>query len=780
MATKRSRELVKRALEEKEKTANQQRCTSAFLVPKKKPALSAPPTIAMNNDEKCETWLRSNCDFPANDISEVLEPMNSTRRKKISPSEDLFGLQPVPAVLHDVHHNHNVSSEQVFNTLDNMTSLTADISVVQPISVKSPAVGYTVVDMANSSLSTFANQDDCFQETLLNSEAIMITPQESGIEPQNNYLPISTFNTDGTSLTVLSAIPDSSAVKRNLFPPDPKENQELDVKNLSDDDFHSSFLPLEEPENTEDVIPPSVAQITNETIYVAPEPDTEGEDIISNNKRRRPCIPTDKAPSRKKKVIPENWKRTKAKVAYNAGLPHVSKTGKVKKARGVRPPCPETCRQKCFSRQRKTSQWLFVAKLARVVDIKQRTVIHDQDDEPYRKHSYEYFLKDAEENLIQVCKTMCINTFDISIKAVKTALLKNSPDKRGKHSNRKKLPHELQESVKQHIKKFPLKDQCSLCIASDAPYAEKTEEQINEYNQHQHEKKKVRKLKKEDKELSRETETSNIRVVTFDLQKILYCPKGENAEFYYKRKLSSLNFTLMDCTVKRAYCYVWDLTVGKKGADEVASFVFDYIKAMVEKGVKDFRFYMKKPAYIVKEAGKDVPILTFRELCKPFTWSKVPIATLRRLTVDSNEPSNIFYQTECDGMVTKHSILIKKAGRPINWATIKLDKAYSGKLPLKPKVVTDLKWYVEKGFIPEAHPDFYRYVTEDEAGDNSVELNESEEEDDVPQEIAPRAANHTGNNSDEDGTVGVPIIRDNVGRVESYGDITDDDDFDDN
>jgi len=164
-----------------------------------------------------------------------------------------------------------------------------------------------------------------------------------------------------------------------LFPSDPLENQELHINNLSADDFDSSFLPLIEPESTEGVMRPSVAEITNvtnEDTSLAPEPETEEANIIPNKKRTRSFTTTDKSPAGKKNVIPENWKRTKAKVAYNAGLPHVSKTGQVKKARNVRPPCPETCRQKCFPRvshvirqqlfdkywtlhQRKTSQWLF-------------------------------------------------------------------------------------------------------------------------------------------------------------------------------------------------------------------------------------------------------------------------------------------------------------------------------------------------------------------------------------------------------------------------------------
>ncbi|CAB3235002.1 unnamed protein product [Arctia plantaginis] len=39
------------------------------------------------------------------------------------------------------------------------------------------------------------------------------------------------------------------------------------------------------------------------------------------------------------------------------------------------------------------------------------------------------------------------------------------------------------------------------------------------------------------------------------------------------------------------YCYMWDESVAKRGANEVASCVYDFIKKFVSKGVKEFRFW---------------------------------------------------------------------------------------------------------------------------------------------------------------------------------------------
>lgn len=42
---------------------------------------------------------------------------------------------------------------------------------------------------------------------------------------------------------------------------------------------------------------------------------------------------------------------------------------------------------------------------------------------------------------------------------------------------------------------------------------------------------------------------------------------------------------------KQGYCYMWDESVAKRGANEVATCVCDFIKKFVLKGVKEFRFW---------------------------------------------------------------------------------------------------------------------------------------------------------------------------------------------
>lgn len=113
--------------------------------------------------------------------------------------------------------------------------------------------------------------------------------------------------------------------------------------------------------------------------------------------------------------------------------------------------------EKYWALKDKSMQWYFLAKLVYPVAIKRRRSILVEEESPYRQFSYEYGLSDSTCKRIVVCQKMSLATFDISIRVVKTALTKNSPDKRGKHTaNRKRMSMELVSGVKTHIKSFPM------------------------------------------------------------------------------------------------------------------------------------------------------------------------------------------------------------------------------------------------------------------------------------------------------------------------------------
>lgn len=70
----------------------------------------------------------------------------------------------------------------------------------------------------------------------------------------------------------------------------------------------------------------------------------------------------------------------------------------------------------------------------------------------------------------------------------------------------------------------------------------------------------------------------NTIVAVYDLQAVLPTPTGNVSQYYYTSKLATYNFTVFNIGQKLGKCYVWHETVGKRGANELGSFVFDYSK----------------------------------------------------------------------------------------------------------------------------------------------------------------------------------------------------------
>ncbi|KAE8752688.1 hypothetical protein FOCC_FOCC000428 [Frankliniella occidentalis] len=437
-------------------------------------------------------------------------------------------------------------------------------------------------------------------------------------------------------------------------------------------DINSNEKTLDAPENNslnETSFEEAVTFDNNaEETETEPNNNTEGTEAVRNNNTRskRSSLPSLRTPPRKRQCCPSKRKAAIAKAAYNSGMAHTTLRGKEKRARSMREGCTEICRRKCQERiseaerqklfklyygsQTKNSQWHILAKLAHQVGVAQRKV---KSTSPYRKFSYKYYLTGEDGRPIPVCQTMFLDTFDISSTVVHTALNKNSPDKRGRHGTRKRTSPILIQSVKDHIKSFPVieshycregsrrrylqqnlsiarmhrlyvmlvgkgentasvrqyrdifncsfnlgfykpkKDQCSLCFKWNSLSPEQrleNEKLMKEHDEHQEAKTLVRAIRKEVKDYSRSEANSDgrVKVICFDLQKVFFCPKSEVGEFFYKRKISAYNFTVFDCTKKSATCFVWDQTIGGRGAVEISSCVYEFIKREVENGVKEF------------------------------------------------------------------------------------------------------------------------------------------------------------------------------------------------
>jgi hypothetical protein len=122
----------------------------------------------------------------------------------------------------------------------------------------------------------------------------------------------------------------------------------------------------------------------------------------------------------------------------------------------------------------------------------------------------------------------------------------------------------------------PKKDICTFCDAFSKLSVEKKEEKKEEHESHLMRKQQARQQKQTDKERSISEE--KVKVVNFDLQKVLITPKMFVSDAYYSRKLSTYNFTTYDLATRCVQCFVWNETEAKRGSYEISTCIYMYNK----------------------------------------------------------------------------------------------------------------------------------------------------------------------------------------------------------
>lgn len=80
-------------------------------------------------------------------------------------------------------------------------------------------------------------------------------------------------------------------------------------------------------------------------------------------------------------------------------------------------------------------------------------------------------------------------------------------------------------------------------------------------------------------------------VSSFDLQKVLNTPHGDNILLYYSRKYTVYNFTVYECSTRNGFCYTWGECNGKRGAKEIGTCIYKYLQNVDDRGIKKVIFY---------------------------------------------------------------------------------------------------------------------------------------------------------------------------------------------
>lgn len=107
------------------------------------------------------------------------------------------------------------------------------------------------------------------------------------------------------------------------------------------------------------------------------------------------------------------------------------------------------------------------------------------------------------------------------------------------------------------------------CAAFDSLSEEDKQNRAEEHDKHLENKKMTRNLMVEDKEEAKAND--EICAACFDVGQTLTTLRANVSMIYYKRKLNVYNFTIFELDTHQRFCYVWNETVGGKGANEISS-----------------------------------------------------------------------------------------------------------------------------------------------------------------------------------------------------------------
>jgi len=391
------------------------------------------------------------------------------------------------------------------------------------------------------------------------------------------------------------------------------------------------------------VLPPAV----DNTGHHTSEEEANGDNVIHDTFDKNGQKIT-----RKRKQNQSNYKREVIKKLRQSGQQY-EVNGVEREARCTKPiqcKCVFQCRKKINEVERKSlceSYWnlgnknmqrQFIASCCKAIPKKTRKTKYSTR----RKETIVYsFTVDGVQ--IRVCKQFFLKTLDIGEKTVSVVV--RSPavrlhgvdqgDMRGYNAKKHALSEAQKESVREHIRSFPVidshycrkktqrqylengltiskmhrlyleiphtvkpvkrtsyaqifnkefnlgfhqprKDQCDTCdtfakLSEDQKVASRMMQES-----HMRRKDQARAQKEADKNLAKTD--CKIKAAAFDMEKVLVTPSLEVSRLYYMRKLSTYNFTVFDLATKNAACFMWHEGQGTKGSSETATCLSRWIQ----------------------------------------------------------------------------------------------------------------------------------------------------------------------------------------------------------
>lgn len=129
---------------------------------------------------------------------------------------------------------------------------------------------------------------------------------------------------------------------------------------------------------------------------------------------------------------------------------------------------------------------------------------------------------------------------------------------------------------------LPKKDKCITCENYNKLDSEskKKIESSQVYQMHIKDKEKAKEIFLEDQKMSKED--ISVLCTSFDLQKVLNTPHGKAITLFYSRKYAFYNESFYESGTRNGYCFLWGESDGKRGCNEIATIVFQYLKLIDE------------------------------------------------------------------------------------------------------------------------------------------------------------------------------------------------------
>ncbi|XP_050499721.1 uncharacterized protein LOC126880090 [Diabrotica virgifera virgifera] len=146
--------------------------------------------------------------------------------------------------------------------------------------------------------------------------------------------------------------------------------------------------------------------------------------------------------------------------------------------------------------------------------------------------------------------------------------------------------HDLKLSFKK-----PSKDTCHTCdiITMQMKLAEENGDLKIQLAEHHLQAEKAYSAKRASK--VRAQEDSSFQAYAFDLQQCLPTPLLQTSIAFYKRQLWTFNLTVHNLATDEATCYMWDETIGARGANQIASCLWHFCLNYLPPVVKEITFF---------------------------------------------------------------------------------------------------------------------------------------------------------------------------------------------